>query len=72
MKKPKKKVLSRGSLPTPSPISIFVLGWIALDHWEAPLWLYGVGGTFIGIWLIAFVASLWTEEAVIIEEIQKS
>lgn len=53
----KKKVISYKDLPTKSPVSVIVLGWIAMDHWCAPSWLYGVLGTIGAILLLAWALS---------------
>ena len=60
----KKKVVSRKALPMPSPVGITILGWLALDHWMAPAWAYGVCATLVGIWFIAWIAAFFTEEQV--------
>lgn len=49
-----KKVLSMNNLPTRFPIWGTITCWLALDHWNAPQWLYGAMGLFfIILWGIA-------------------
>jgi len=58
----KRIVVSRKALPTRSPISLTVLGWLAMDYWSAPVWAYGVGATFAAIWFVAWVGAFFFEE----------
>ncbi len=60
----KKNVISRDVLPTRSPIAHILLLWIALDHWSAPAWAYGVAGTFAALWIISWMVAMYREESV--------
>ena len=49
-----RKVFKEHDLPTRFPLWEPITCWLALDHWNAPQWLYGsMGLIFLILWLIA-------------------
>ena len=68
----KKKVISHKNLPTKSPVFAILLVWLPLDHWNAPVWLYGVFGTIGVIAIIGFVVSVNSEEKIDVFEADQS
>jgi predicted transcriptional regulator len=56
------KVISGKCMPARSPISTALLWYIMLDFYNAPGWLWGVLGTFIGFWSIIFVIAQFRED----------
>lgn len=58
------KVIHTKNLPARLPIVPMVVCWLALDHWNAPQWLYGVFAALFGIVVIAFFISKHKEEDV--------
>ena len=59
-----KKVLANNNLPTRLPLWSTITCWLALEHWNAPQWLYGTMGLFFLIGWIACIVGLVTEEKV--------
>ena len=59
-----KKVIAYNNLPSRLPVVATVTCWLALEHWHAPQWLYGVFGFFFLIGWIACIVGLVTEEAI--------
>ena len=51
-------------LPAKLPIWSSVTCAVALDHWNAPEWLWGALGLFFAIGWIAIIATKLTEEKV--------
>lgn len=59
-----KKVLRPNNLPTRIPLGMTVLCWLALDHWNAPQWLYGAAALlFVILWINA-IHGIATEEKI--------
>lgn len=60
----KRKVISNKNKPAIAPTLPIVVGWLALDHWHAPTWVYGAASV-VGLFLIAgFLYGACTEEQV--------
>lgn len=59
-----KKVLSNSNLPTRLPIWSSMTCWLALEHWNAPQWLYGALGLFFLISWVTSIVGLATEEKI--------
>lgn len=58
------KVLKRNNLPTRLPLWQSITCLLALEHWNAPEWMYGVMGLlFLSLW-IASIIMLAKEEGV--------
>jgi len=47
-----KKVIDRKNLPSFLPVFPALTTFLALDHWDAPEWLFGVFGLFFAMWFI--------------------
>jgi len=58
------KVLKRSNLPTRLPLWQSVTCLLALEHWNAPEWLYGVAGFFFLLIWIAGIVLLVKEQEV--------
>ena len=59
------KVVSSKNLPMRLPLAWTLLGWLALDHWNAPSWAYGAFWAILGIvWVVAIRRAIWLEESV--------
>lgn len=59
-----KKVLTHNNFPSRLPIWSSLTCWLALDHWNAPQWLYGAMGLFfLIVWGIC-INGILTEERV--------
>lgn len=57
-----RKVLAYNNMPTRLPLWQTITCWLALDHWNAPQWLYGAMVTFfIFAWAYCFI-SFFTEK----------
>lgn len=56
-------IKSSNESPKPPTITALVLG-LALDHWHAPGWAYGVAGTIVVVLLISFFYRLINEDGV--------
>lgn len=59
-----KKVIDAKNLPGKLPIWSTLTTALALDHWNAPEWLWGALGLFFLIGWIAVIASKSREEQV--------
>lgn len=59
-----KKVLANNNLPTSLPIWSTITCWLALEHWNAPQWLYGALGLFFLIAWVVCIVGVVTEEKV--------
>jgi len=46
-------------------IGLAVVGWLALDHWNAPGWAYGVAATVYALFVIAFIVYLVSDTKII-------
>lgn len=58
-----KKVLKANNLPSRYPIFPTIVTWLALDHWNAPQWMYGACGLlFVIFWLNAIYNNVTQEE----------
>ena len=58
-----KKVISSSNLPAKYPLFQALTSWIALEHWNAPQWLFGaVGLIFILLFLNAIGHNLIDED----------
>lgn len=66
------KVLKRSNLPTRLPLWQSVTCLLALEHWNAPEWLYGVAGFFFLLLWIASIVTLIKEEQVDLLESKKN
>lgn len=52
----RRKVVHGKNLAVRLPVFPTITTWLALDHWSAPAWLYGVSFTLLGaVWLLALV-----------------
>lgn len=52
-----KKVLAYNNLPTRLPLWPTITSWLALEHWSAAEWLYGVVGVFfLFSWIVSIVS----------------
>ncbi len=60
----KRQAIDPKNLPGRPPITLTLLVWIALEHWHAPEWAYGMAITFgVLLWGVALYG-LFTEEYV--------
>ena len=51
------KVLATRFLPARLPIYPTITGWLALDHWHAPSWMYGAAVCLaVIVWAIMIYA----------------
>lgn len=64
MSKEKEFVISGTNLPSMLPLFPSITSWIALDHWSAPGWLYGVIGSIFVFWWIAAILKLSSTTAI--------
>jgi hypothetical protein len=60
----KRKVLDRKRLPARLPLFQSIVCWLALKHWNAPEWLYGVLGVVFLIYWIASIYAFYTQKEV--------
>lgn len=51
----RKIAIKSTSLPVPSPVLGVITLWLLMDRLGAPMWAYGVLGTFAALWLFAFI-----------------
>lgn len=66
------KVISRKNLPVKLPAFQTLLTFLAMDHWNAPSWLWGVASTvWVVLWIICF-ASIASENDVDIFQTNKT
>ncbi len=57
----KQTKIKSSSLQMRSPAAGAVLYWLLLEHLKAPEWAYGVYWTLVAIFVIAYIASFFTE-----------
>ena len=63
----KLQVINRKFLPTSLPLTSTLVFWLALDHWNAPGWLYGIVAFIMVIaWIVAIIAIYKEEPADVI------
>jgi len=66
------KVLKRSNLPTRLPLWQSVVCLLALEHWNAPEWLYGVAGfLFLLLWIASIVTLIKEEQVDLLEKKEK-
>lgn len=58
----KKRVIKPTNLSTKAPFMSALVVWLALDHWNAPDWVYGAFGVLYAILFINWIVSLITEK----------
>lgn len=58
----KRKVISPNHLPTKIPLIAGLVLWLALDHWNAPEWVYWVVASIIGLISVLSVYRLITDK----------
>jgi len=58
------KVLKRDNLPTRLPLWQSITCLLALEHWNAPEWLYGVAGLFFTILWIVVIIMIFKEKQI--------
>lgn len=58
------KVIKRKNLPYRLPLFDTLLVALALDHWNAPQWLWGVSGALFAIYWIAAIHLIRNETEV--------
>jgi hypothetical protein len=64
-----KKVIAFKSLPMRPPISLSILLWLLLDRLNAPVWVWSVVGTLLGIVWIISLHEVFTQELVDLKEL---
>jgi hypothetical protein len=47
-------------LPLRNPVGTLLLWWLALDHFQAPNWLYGVAFTILALYTAVWLQQLLT------------
>jgi hypothetical protein len=57
-----RKVIANNNMPVRLPIWSSITALIALEHWNAPQWVYGATGLFFLIIWIASIILLIVEE----------
>lgn len=58
------KELKNANMPSRPPIISTLVVWMALDHWHAPMWLYGALGTlYLFIW-VGLIYAMFSSESV--------
>lgn len=66
------KVISTKNQRTEMPVYSPIIIWLALDHWHAPEWLYGVFGVMVVLlWIDAIYKFGADEQVDIIKEIEQ-
>ena len=60
----RKKVIKANNLPYKLPIWASFTAWLALDHWNAPQWVYGAVGLFFLIVWINSIVGMVTQESI--------
>lgn len=64
-----KKVIAFKSLPMRPPINLSILLWLLLDRLSAPVWVWSVLGTLLGIIWIVSLNLIFTQELVELKEL---
>lgn len=59
-----KKVLANSNMPARLPLWSSLTCYLALEHWNAPQWLYGAMGLYFLIAWIGSIIELATQEKV--------
>jgi len=58
----KRKVIKRNNLPIRPPLTITLVMYLLLEHFNAPGWAWGIVGTILGILWIGGILDIFNEE----------
>jgi hypothetical protein len=57
-----RRVIRYSQLPTQPPTLLIALGWMMLDRYQPPGWVYGVVCTILGLFVLSFIYNfVWGE-----------